>query len=50
MNKKQLIDFITFLILESKKFEDRLYGKEIQSYLNQLNKRNLKVITSEFIL
>ena len=33
-----------------KKFEDRFYRKEIQSYLSQLNKRHLKAITSEFIL
>tara|TARA_B100001559_G_scaffold285582_1_gene261526 strand:+ start:578 stop:730 length:153 start_codon:yes stop_codon:yes gene_type:complete len=50
MNKKQLIDFITFSLLESKKFEDRLYRKEIESYLTQLNKRHLKAIKSEFIL
>ena len=29
MNKKQLIDFITFSLLENKKSEDRLYRKEI---------------------
>ena len=50
MNKKQLIEFITFSLLESENFEDRLYRKEIQSYLTQLNKRQLKAIKSEFIL
>ena len=50
MNKKQLIDFITFSLLESKKFEDRFYRKEIQSYLSQLNKRHLKAISSELII
>ena len=50
MNKNQLINFITFSILESKKFEDRFYIKEIQSYLSQLNKKQLKAITSEFII
>ena len=50
MNKKQLIDFITFSLLESKKFEGRFYRKELQSYLTKLNKRQLKAITSEFIL
>ena len=46
MNKKQLIDFITFSHLESKSFEDRFYRKEIQSFLTQLNKGQLKAITS----
>ena len=50
MNKNQLINFITFSILESKRFEDRFYIKEIQSYLSQLNKKHLKAITSEFII
>ena len=49
MNKNQLINFITFSILESKRVEDRLCRKEIHSYLTQLNKKQLKAITSEFI-
>ena len=50
MNKNQLINFITFSILESKRVEDRLFRNEIHCYLTQLNKRHLKAITSEFIL
>ena len=50
MNKNQLINFITFSILESKRVEDRSFRNEIYSYLTQLNKRHLKAITSEFIL
>ena len=50
MNKNQLINFITFSILESKRVEDRLFRKEIQNYLIKLNKKQLKVITSEFII
>ena len=49
MNKNQFINFITFLILESKRVEDRLFRKEIQSYLTQLNKIQLKEIISEFV-
>ena len=50
MNKNQLINFITFSILESKRVEDRLFRKEIHSYLTQLNEKQLKAITSEFII
>ena len=50
MNKNQLINFITFSILESKRVEDRLFRKEIQNYLIKLNKKQLKAITSEFII
>ena len=50
MNKNQLINFITFSILESIRVEDRLFRNLIQSYLTQLNKRHLKAIKSEFIL
>ncbi len=50
MNKNQLINFITFSILESKRVEDRLFKNEIHSYLTQLNKKQLKAITSEFII
>ena len=50
MNKNQLINFITFSFLESKRVEDRLFRNEIHCYLTQLNKRHLKAITSEFIL
>ncbi len=50
MDKKQLVNFITFSILESKRVEDRLFRKEIYSYLTQLNKKQLKAITSEFII
>ena len=50
MNKNQLVNFITFSILESKRVEDRLFRKEIYSYLTQLNKKKLKAIASEFIL
>ena len=50
MNKNQLVNYITFSILESKRVEDRLFRKEIYSYLNQLNKKQLKAITSEFII
>ncbi len=50
MNKIQLVNFITFSILESKRVEDRLFRKEIQNYLVKLNKKQLKAITSEFII
>ena len=50
MDKKQLINFITFSILESKRVEDRLFRNEIISYLSQLSKKQLKAITSEFII
>ena len=50
MKGNQLVNFITFSILESKRVEDRLCRKEIQSYLIQLNKKQLKAITSEFII
>ena len=50
MNKNQLVNFITFSILESKRVEDRLCRKELYTYLTQLNKIQLKAITSEFIL
>ena len=50
MNENQLVNFITFSILESKRVEDRLFRKEIQNYLIKLNKKQLKAITSEFII
>ena len=50
MNKNQLINFITFSILESKRVEDRLFRKEIQNYLIKLNKSQLEEIISEFII
>ena len=50
MDKIQLVNFITFSILESKRVEDRLCRKEIYCYLTQLNKKQLKAITSEFII
>ncbi len=50
MKKIQLVNFITFSILESKRVEDRLFRNEIHSYLTQLNKKQLKAITSEFII
>jgi len=50
MNKNQLINFISFSFLESKRVEDRLFRNEIPSYLTQLNKKQLKAITSEFII
>ena len=50
MNKIQLVNLITFSILESKRVEDRLFRNEIHSYLTQLNKKQLKAITSEFII
>lgn len=50
MDKKQIVNFITFSILESKRVEDRLFRKEIQSCITQLNKRQLKAIKSEFII
>ncbi len=50
MNKIQLVNFVTFSILESKRVEDRLLRKEIRSYLSQLYKKQLKAITSEFII
>ena len=50
MNKNQLINFITLSILQTKRVEDRLFRNEIPSYLTQLNKKQLKAITSEFIL
>ena len=50
MNKNQLVNFITFSILESKRVEDRLSREDIKSYLIKLNKRQLKAIKSEFIL
>ena len=50
MNKIQLVNFVTFSILESKRVEDRLCRKKIYSYLTQLNKKQLKAITSEFII
>ncbi len=50
MNKTQLVNFITFSILESKRLEDRLCRKEIYGYLTQLNKKQLKAIISEFII
>ena len=50
MNKIQLVNFITFSILESKRVEDRLFRNEIPSYPTQLNKKQLKAITSEFII
>jgi hypothetical protein len=50
MNKIQLVNYITFSIIESKRVEDRLCRKEIYSYLTQLNKKQLKAIASEFII
>ena len=50
MDKKQLVNFITLSILQTKRVEDRLFRKEIYSYLTQLNKKQLKAITSEFII
>ena len=50
MDKKQLVNFITLSILQTKRIEDRLCRKEIYSYLTQLNKKQLKAITSEFII
>ncbi len=50
MDKKQLVNFITLSILHSKRVEDRLFRKEIQKYLIILNKKQLKAITSEFII
>jgi hypothetical protein len=50
MDKKQLVNFITLSILQTKRVEDRLCRKEIYSYLTQLNKKQLKAITSEFII
>ncbi len=50
MNKIQLVNFVTFSILESKRVEDRLFRKEIQNYLTQLNNKQLKASTSEFII
>ena len=50
MNKNQLINFITFSILESKRVEDRLFRKEIQNYLIKLNRSQLEEIISEFII
>ncbi len=40
MDKNQLINFITFSILESKRVEDRLFRNEIHSYLTQQKKNN----------
>ena len=50
MNKNQMINFITFSILESKRVEDRLFRKEIQNYLIKLNRSQLEEIISEFII
>ena len=50
MDKKQLVNFITLSILLTKRVEDRLFRKEIQKYLIILNKKQLKAITSEFII
>ena len=50
MDKKQLVNFITLSILQNKRVEDRLFRNEIHSYLTQLNKKQLKAITSEFII
>jgi len=50
MKKIQLVNFITLSILQTKRVEDRLFRKEIQNYLIKLNKKQLKVITSEFII
>ena len=50
MDKKQLVNFITLSILQTKRVEDRLFRNEIHSYLPQLNKKQLKAITSEFII
>ena len=50
MNKEELIEFLNFSLLESKSLEDRLYRKEIPSYLPKVSKEQFKTITSEFIL
>ena len=50
MDKKQLVNFITLSILQTKRVEDSLFRNEIHSYLTQLNKKELKAITSEFII
>ncbi len=50
MDKKQLVNFITLSIFQTKRVEDRLFRNEIHSYLTQLNKKQLKAITSEFII
>ncbi len=50
MDKKQLVNFITLSILQTKRVEDRLFRNKIHSYLTQLNKKQLKAITSEFII
>ncbi len=50
MDKKQLVNFITLSILQTKRVEDRLFRNEIHSYLTQLNKKQLKAITSEFTI
>ena len=50
MDKKQLVNFIALSILQTKRVEDRLFRKEIQNYLIKLNKKQLKVITSELII
>ena len=50
MDKKQLVNFIALSILQTKRVEDRLFRNEIHSYLTQLNKKQLKAITSEFII
>ncbi len=50
MDKKQLVNFITLSILQTKRVEDRLFRNETHSYLTQLNKKQLKAITSEFII
>ena len=50
MKKIQLVNFITLSILQTKRVEDRLFRNEIHSYLTQLNKKQLKAITSEFII
>ncbi len=49
MNKNNLIEFITFSLLQIKRVEDRLYIKQIQNYITQLKKRQLKAITDKFI-
>ncbi len=50
MDKKQLVNFITHSILQTKRIEDRLFSSEIQNYLIKLNKTQLEEIISEFII
>ena len=49
MDKKQLVNFITLSILQTKRVEDRLFRKEIQNYFIKLNKSQLEEIFSKKI-